>query len=133
MLPSDLLKQSSGYTKRIINEGSGSTPKAGDRLKIHYKGTLQNGFEFDSSYQRDAPFEFVIGRGQVIRGWDVGIMTMKVGERAVLTIQPDYGYGSAGVPQARIPPNAVLIFEVELIEIVNSQESSQNTVYCNLL
>ena len=102
-----------------IKEGDGKTyPKTGDRLRMHYIGTLaDSGEKFDSSRDRDQPFDFQIGVGQVIRGWDEGIMQMSVGQRANLYIPSDLGYGAQGAGGA-IPPNADLIFDVELLEIL---------------
>ena len=84
---------------------------------MHYTGKLLNGKKFDSSYDRHRPFNFTIGVGQVIRGWDEGVMTMSKGEKAILTISPDYGYGVRGVPPI-IPGNSTLVFEVELLDIM---------------
>ncbi len=98
--------------------GDGKTyPKKGDKLSMHYTGTLKsNGKKFDSSRDRGTLFEFTIGVGQVIRGWDEGIMKMTLGERAVLNISSDFGYGARGAG-ADIPPNADLVFDVELVKI----------------
>ena len=96
-----------------------SYPKAGDTLTMHYVGTLKDGGQkFDSSRDRGKPFQFVIGIGQVIQGWDEGVMKMSLGEKATLNISSDYGYGAAGAGSA-IPPNADLVFEVELLKIGN--------------
>lgn len=97
--------------------GDGETyPASGDTLTMHYRGTLQaDGSEFDSSYKRGKPFVFKIGVGKVIRGWDVGVMKMSLGEKAILFISSDYGYGPSG--NGPIPPNADLKFEVELLKI----------------
>jgi FKBP-type peptidyl-prolyl cis-trans isomerase len=84
---------------------------------VHYRGTLEsNGKEFDQSYKRGEPLRFTVGAGQVIQGWDQGLLGMKVGEKRKLTIQPKLGYGSRGAGTV-IPPNAVLIFETELVSI----------------
>ena len=101
----------------ILKEGTGEGAKAGDRLTVHYTGKLQNGTVFDSSIPRGQPFQFTIGGGQVIKGWDQGLIGMKVGEKRNLTIPPELGYGARGTPGGPIPPNATLIFEVELLKI----------------
>src|SRR5690349_9010277 len=98
-----------------LAEGSGAAPKAGDKVVVHYTGWLTNGTKFDSSVDRGQPFVFTIGRGQVIKGWDEGVATMKVGDKARLTISPELGYGARGAGGV-IPPNATLIFEVELLD-----------------
>jgi len=99
--------------------GDGKTfPKGGQTVVAHYSGRLQSdGTEFDSSKKRNRPFEFVLGRGQVIRGWDEGFAQMSVGEKATLTISPDYAYGQQDVGNGLIPPNSTLIFEVELVGV----------------
>lgn len=99
-----------------IVKGSGTEAKVGDNLTVHYTGTLEDGTKFDSSVDRGTPFNFILGIGQVIEGWEKGMEGMKVGEKRKLTIQPEYAYGERGVPGV-IPPNATLIFEVELLEI----------------
>ena len=101
-----------------LAEGSGAMPKAGDRVTVHYTGWLTDGSKFDSSVDRGQPFVFVIGRGQVISGWDQGVATMKVGDKVRLTIPPELGYGARGAGGV-IPPNATLIFEVELLGVAS--------------
>ena len=93
--------------------GTGSVPKAGDKVKVHYTGTLEDGTKFDSSRDREKPFEFTLGVGQVIKGWDEGISTMKPSGKRKLIIPSELGYGSRST--GKIPPNSTLIFEVELI------------------
>ena len=99
-----------------ITTGKGASPKRGETVTVHYTGWLADGTKFDSSVDRDEPFAFVLGTGQVIQGWDEGVATMSVGDNARLTIPPELAYGEAGFPGA-IPPNATLIFEVELLSI----------------
>jgi FKBP-type peptidyl-prolyl cis-trans isomerase FkpA len=96
--------------------GTGATPKAGDVVVAHYTGWLTDGTKFDSSVDRKEPFEFVLGRGQVIKGWDEGIASMRVGDKIKITIPPELGYGERGAGGV-IPPNATLIFEIELLEV----------------
>lgn len=99
-----------------LTEGTGAQPKTGNVVQVHYTGWLTNGRKFDSSVDRGEPFEFVLGRGQVIKGWDQGVATMKVGDKIRLTIPPELGYGARGAGGV-IPANATLVFEVELLDI----------------
>ncbi len=106
----------SGLKYTVIKPGKGATAKKGQPVFVHYTGTLTNGKKFDSSRDRGQPFSFLVGEGQVIKGWDEALSTMKVGERRKLIIPPNLGYGAAGAG-ADIPPNATLIFDVELLKI----------------
>ena len=99
-----------------LTAGSGASPKKGDLVIVHYTGWLTTGEKFDSSVDRDEPFQFVLGARQVIAGWDQGVAQMKIGDKVRLTLPPELAYGAGGYPGA-IPPNATLIFEVELLEI----------------
>lgn len=102
------------YTDLVV--GKGASPVAGKKVKVHYIGTLENGKNFDSSVARNEPFSFVIGVGQVIPGWDEGVMTMKVGGKRKLIIPSKLGYGASGAGGV-IPPNATLLFDVELLDV----------------
>lgn len=96
----------------MLKQGDGKTfPKTGQKVSVHYTGTLLDGKKFDSSYDRKKPFEFTIGIGQVIKGWDQGVAGMSVGEKAILTCPPDYAYGKQAVGNL-IPANSTLKFEV---------------------
>lgn len=108
-------RTSSGITITVIKEGAGASPKSSDTVKVHYRGTLTNGKEFDSSYSRGQPATFPLNR--VIPCWTEGVQTIKVGGKAKLVCPPNLAYGSRGVP-GTIPPDSTLIFEVELLEIV---------------
>lgn len=98
------------------HEGTGAQAQAGQTVKVHYTGTLENGTQFDSSRGRGQPIEFQLGVGQVIAGWDEGIAQLRVGDKAKLTIPPHLGYGERGAGGS-IPPNATLIFDVELVSV----------------
>lgn len=99
-----------------ITVGTGDEAVAGKTVTVNYVGTLVNGTKFDSSYDRNQPFSFHLGAGEVIKGWDQGVVGMKVGGKRKLTIPPDLGYGASGAGNV-IPPNATLIFEVELLKV----------------
>jgi FKBP-type peptidyl-prolyl cis-trans isomerase FkpA len=99
-----------------LTKGNGEAPKQGQPVTVHYTGWLTDGTKFDSSVDRGEPFTFVLGEGQVIKGWDQGIATMCVGDKVRLTIPPEMAYGQAGYPGA-IPPNSTLVFEVELLSV----------------
>jgi peptidyl-prolyl cis-trans isomerase A (cyclophilin A) len=104
----------SGLRYKILNKGNGDSPTKGDKVKVHYKGMLIDETVFDSSYKRNQPIEFNVGIGQVIPGWDEGIMLLKKGEKAKFIIPSNLGYGEAGAGGV-IPSNATLVFEVELL------------------
>ena len=106
-------KTASGIGITMLKEGTGASPKASDTVKVHYRGTLTNGQEFDSSYRRNEPATFPLNR--VIPCWTEGVQKIKVGGKAKLLCPPELAYGSRGVPG--IPPNSTLIFEVELLDI----------------
>lgn len=112
----DVVTTPSGLKYIELEEGDGATPQKGQTVVVHYTGTLENGTKFDSSRDRNRPFNFKLGVGQVIKGWDEGISTMKVGGRRQLIIPPELGYGARGAGGV-IPPNATLIFDVELLRI----------------
>ncbi|XP_022953866.1 peptidyl-prolyl cis-trans isomerase FKBP62-like [Cucurbita moschata] len=104
-----------GLKKKLLKEGEGwVTPENGDEVEVHYTGTLLDGTQFDSSRDRGTPFKFTLGQGQVIKGWDLGIKTMKKSEKALFTIPPELAYGESGSPPT-IPPSATLQFDVELL------------------
>jgi len=111
------MKNNSGLQTEILKEGTGEKAEAGDTVTVHYTGYLEDGTKFDSSLDRGEPFSFNLGTGQVIEGWDMGVAGMKVGEKRKLIIPPELGYGAQGTSGGTIPPNATLIFEVELLKI----------------
>jgi peptidylprolyl isomerase len=106
----------SGLSYVDLVAGSGPAPTEGKTVKVHYTGWLENGTKFDSSVDRGEPFVFTIGAGEVIPGWDEGVMSMKVGGKRRLIVPPQLGYGAAGAGGV-IPPDATLIFEVELLDV----------------
>ena len=106
----------SGLKYEELKVGDGATPQQGQTVVVHYTGWLTNGTKFDSSVDRGQPFKFVLGRGMVIKGWDEGLSTMKIGGKRKLTIPPELGYGARGAGGV-IPPNATLVFDVELLGV----------------
>jgi len=105
-----------GLKIEVLQDGTGEEAKNGDNVSVHYVGTLEDGTKFDSSIDRGEPFSFDLGASRVIKGWDLGILGMKIGEKRKLTIPSDLAYGDDGIPNV-IPPKATLIFEVELLNI----------------
>jgi FKBP-type peptidyl-prolyl cis-trans isomerase len=110
------IKTASGLEYEDLVVGTGASPNPGQVVVVHYTGWLTDGKKFDSSLDRNKPFEFPIGRGRVIKGWDEGVVTMKAGGKRKLYIPPELGYGAGGFGQL-IPPNSQLVFEVELLEV----------------
>jgi FKBP-type peptidyl-prolyl cis-trans isomerase FkpA len=112
----ETITTASGLQIQDLEVGAGPIAKSGDTVSVHYTGYLTDGTKFDSSLDRNQPFTFTLGSGQVIAGWDEGVAGMQAGGKRKLTIPPDLGYGSTGAGEI-IPPNATLVFEVELLEI----------------
>lgn len=118
-------KKDGGVLKLVKREGTGTElPMIGDKVYVHYVGTLVDGTQFDSSRDREDKFTFELGKGQVIKSWDIGVATMKVGDLCQFICKPEYAYGSAGSPP-KIPPNATLIFEVELFDFHGEDVSGE--------
>jgi FKBP-type peptidyl-prolyl cis-trans isomerase FkpA len=113
----DGVKTESGLQYWDIVVGTGAVAKEGDRVRVHYTGWLTTGKKFDSSVDAGRPFTFALGNGEVIRGWDEGIEGMKVGGKRQLHIPPELGYGEGGSPDGAIPPNATLIFDVQVLSV----------------
>jgi peptidylprolyl isomerase len=105
----------SGLKYVDVVEGTGATPKTGQTVTVHYTGTLENGMKFDSSVDKGQPYEFPIGQGEVIKGWDEGLASMKVGGKRKLIVPPALGYGTRG--SGRVPPNSIMLFDVELLGV----------------
>jgi FKBP-type peptidyl-prolyl cis-trans isomerase FkpA len=115
----DGVKTDSGLQYWDIRVGTGAVAKAGDHVKVHYTGWLTTGKKFDSSVDARQPFDFTIGKGDVIKGWEEGVAGMKVGGKRQLRIPPELGYGATGTPDGGpIPPNATLIFDIQLLSII---------------
>lgn len=114
MTEENVVTTDSGLKYVEVVEGTGAIPQKGQTVSVHYTGTLENGTKFDSSRDRGQPFQFPLGAGRVIKGWDEGIASMKIGGQRQLIIPPDLGYGSRGAGGV-IPPNATLLFDVELL------------------
>lgn len=110
----NVITTASGLQYQILQPGDGAVAKAGQLVTVHYTGWLTDGTKFDSSVDRGQPFQFTLGAGQVIKGWDEGVAGMKIGEKRKLTIPANLGYGSQGAGGV-IPPNATLVFDVQLL------------------
>ena len=105
-----------GMKVEVLKQGAGEASKTGDKVTVHYTGTLESGAKFDSSLDRGEPFSFTLGQNRVIQGWELGVLGMKAGEKRRLTIPPELGYGNQAVGGV-IPANSTLMFEVELLNI----------------
>jgi FKBP-type peptidyl-prolyl cis-trans isomerase len=112
--------------KEDLVGGTGPVAERGDAVLVHYVGTLADGTVFDSSRDRGAPFEFTLGDGKVIAGWELGVAGMKAGGKRRLVIPPHLGYGLHGAPP-KIPPDAMLVFEIELIEILSVRQAGASS------
>jgi peptidylprolyl isomerase len=115
-IPENLQTTPSGLQYSIDRPGEGESPRPGQVVSVHYSGWLTDGTPFDSSRDRGRPLEFPLGQGRVIRGWDEGVADMRIGERRTLVIPPELGYGAQGAGGV-IPPNATLVFQVELLGV----------------
>ena len=113
---SETIVSKTGLRMIVTKEGTGKSPVVGQTIKAHYKGYLEDGTVFDSSYDRSQPFTFPVGQGRVIKGWDEAFLDMNVGSKRTLIIPPELGYGERGAPP-KIPGNSVILFDVELIDI----------------
>lgn len=113
----DQVTTPSGLKYEVLASGNGRAAQNGDTAVVHYTGWLEDGTKFDSSVDRGRPFEFVVGQGKVIQGWDEAVASMKVGDKWKLTIPSELAYGSRGTGGGLIPPNATLIFDVELLDL----------------
>ncbi len=115
----DAQAETAGVNIKEVSVGSGDVAEAGDVISAHYVGKLEDGRVFDSSRDRGTPISFILGAGQVIKGWDEGLQGMKVGGKRTLVISPEFGYGSRAV--GSIPANSTLVFEVELVSVTKGQ------------
>ena len=113
----DQVTTDSGLKYEVLASGSGQAAQNGDTAVVHYTGWLTDGTKFDSSVDRGSPFEFGVGQGNVIRGWDEGVALMKVGDKWKFTIPPELAYGERSIGNGLIPPNSTLIFDVELLDL----------------
>jgi FKBP-type peptidyl-prolyl cis-trans isomerase len=113
----DGVKAASGLVYWDIRVGNGESAKEGSHVRVHYTGWLTTGKKFDSSVDAGTPFDFTIGNGEVIKGWEEGVAGMRVGGKRQLRIPPDLAYGAEGTPGGPIPPNAILIFDVQLLGV----------------
>ena len=113
----EMTTTSSGLQYEVIQSGSGESASNGDTAVVHYTGWLVDGTKFDSSVDRGQPFEFGVGQGNVIQGWDEAVALMKVGDKWKLSIPPDLAYGERSIGGGLIPPNSTLVFEVELLDL----------------
>lgn len=123
----DTLSTSSGLKYILVAKGSGKKAENNKSVEVHYIGALTDGTEFDNSYKRGEPIEFILGQGQVIKGWDEGILLMRVGDKMKLIIPPELAYGSKGAGNI-IPPNATLVFDVELMSVRKPLKSIIDTM-----
>ena len=112
-----LISTASGLQYEVLASGDGESPSSGDTAVVHYTGWLTDGTKFDSSVDRGQPFEFGVGQGNVIQGWDEGVALMQVGDKWKFTIPPELAYGERSVGNGLIPSNSTLVFEVELLEV----------------
>ncbi len=112
-----IIQMGNGLKIQDLKIGTGLEAKKGYTISVNYVGTLENGTKFDSSYDRGQSFQFILGAGQVIEGWDIGVAGMKIGGKRKLIIPPDLAYGERNIGNGLIPPNSTLIFEVELLAI----------------
>ena len=116
LVTTSLVTTPTGLQYEDLTAGNGASPQKGQKVIVHYTGWLTNGTKFDSSVDRGQPFDFVLGKGMVIQGWDEGVATMKIGGKRLLNIPANLAYGDRGVPGV-IPPGSTLIFQVELLGV----------------